>query len=80
MNSLRSRRRRQRDRVVYVQIVGQIERDRSLRGVAEAQVPEETGQRVQEHDQRHGGVQHSARAARQEVLRVSHRVLDGEHL
>lgn len=67
-------------RAGYVQVVGQVERDRSLRGVAETQVTEETGQRVQEHDQRHGGVQHAARAPRQEVLRVPHRVLDREHL
>lgn len=64
----------------YVQIVGEIERDGSVGGVAETQVAEESGDRVQAHDQSHGAVEHTARARREEPLRVTHRVLDRQDL
>lgn len=64
----------------YVQIIGEIERDGSVGGVAETQVAEESGDRVQAHDQSHGAVEHTARARREEPLRVTHRVLDRQDL
>jgi len=60
----------------YIQIIGKIERDRTFSGISETQVSEEAGHRVQKHDQRHGGIQHSARTGPEEMFWMAHRVLN----